>query len=139
MFFAFQPWKSGVTREEIRPAFEGLRHINAEFEGPLHHRGARVWSEDVRPEFRARVAAADIHNHANGVAAFCRPLTWKTENHVERRPNTGFGELPRSRMNGFDFLEILVHEVHDFFGAAVGTLRNLRKARTVQKLQFFDG
>src|SRR5689334_569958 len=100
MRLAFEPWKSGVTGEEFRPAFERLRNFDAELKGTVHDGRAGVRGEDVRPEFSAGVFAANIHHESDRFAALRRTFAGEAEDDVERWANTGFRQFRRGLING---------------------------------------
>src|SRR6202011_6344410 len=68
MPFALKPWEHGVAREEIHPAFQRCGNINPQFERALHHRRARIRRENVGPELRAWILAANVHDEPDGFA-----------------------------------------------------------------------
>src|ERR1700683_3789235 len=84
MVCALHPGQGSITRKEIGPAFESLRYLDAEFKRALHDRRPRVRSKNIGPKFRARIAPANIHHHADRLAPLFFAFSWKAENHVER-------------------------------------------------------
>ena len=69
VFLALEPRQNGVAREEIHPAFQRLRNLDAQLKRALHDGRARIGREDIGPELRARILAADVHHQPDGFAA----------------------------------------------------------------------
>lgn len=134
MILAFQPGKNRVAREEIRPAFEGFGYLNAEFEGSFHDGRAGIRSEDVGPPLGFVVATANVHHKPDGLSSMFIRLARKSEDDVERRANACGVKKVGGAIDGFDFLEILVHQMKDFRGAGIGPMSNLGEACATEKL-----
>src|ERR1700761_2186106 len=125
MVAAIQPRQLGVTGEKIDPAFQRIGYFYAQFSRSFHDWGARVRSEDIRPELSAGKLAAHIHHKADGLVAFFLPLPRKREDDVEGRPNTRGQATGRTLVDGGKVLEILVHGLPDFLRAGLGSLAYL--------------
>src|SRR5665213_1857639 len=108
---AFQPRKNGIAREKLRPAFERLRNLDTQLEGPVHDGGAWVRREDIGPELSARITAADVHDELDRFTPLLFAFAGISENHVERRTNARVRELLGRLMDGFQLLERFPHQL----------------------------
>src|SRR5206468_9521777 len=131
-----QPGKNGVAREKLCPPFKRLWGLDTERLGAFHYRSPRVRSENISPEFCARITPADIHDEANRFPALLPSLAGKTKNYVEGRADAGPHAFFRGLVDRLHFLEILVHQSEHLRRGRFRAVTNLRETGSPQEPQF---
>src|ERR1700709_1207419 len=109
MIFAIEPGKLGIAREEISPAFKGLRRNDAKLGDLIHDGSAGVGGEDISPELRSWKLPANIHYEADSLLSFFFAFAGECEDDIERGANAGFNTAGSALIDGSKVLKVFVH------------------------------